>query len=232
MPLRDHFRPPIDDLTSWEGFHGQWPAMIVQELARKLPRRYFAAPRVHSGSSVEIDVAAYEKEQDDSSSLNTGNGEGGVATAVWAPARPTLTLVTDFPAQDEYEVRVYDSKRGRRLVAAALPRRCLVGQRGAAARPGGVPAPCPGFPVDARRSPGVPAVTPRSMRYTVLRQAFETASPRRLEGTTARRTRSGIPSFGRGDTSFWSSSQRKAGIQVWVPRWRQSARTWIQLSLG
>ncbi len=23
MPLRDHFRPPLDDLTSWEGFHGQ-----------------------------------------------------------------------------------------------------------------------------------------------------------------------------------------------------------------
>ena len=32
MPLRDHFRPPLDDLTSWEGFHGQWPAMIVLAL--------------------------------------------------------------------------------------------------------------------------------------------------------------------------------------------------------
>jgi hypothetical protein len=29
MPLRDHFRPPLDDLTSWEGFHGGWPMMIV-----------------------------------------------------------------------------------------------------------------------------------------------------------------------------------------------------------
>jgi len=37
MPLRDHFRPPLDDLTSWEGFHGQWPAMIVLALTRKLP---------------------------------------------------------------------------------------------------------------------------------------------------------------------------------------------------
>ena len=36
MPLRDHFRPPLDNLTSWEGFHAQWPAMIVQALARKL----------------------------------------------------------------------------------------------------------------------------------------------------------------------------------------------------
>lgn len=40
MPLRDHFRSPLDDLTSWEGFHGQWPAMIVQALVRKLPSRY------------------------------------------------------------------------------------------------------------------------------------------------------------------------------------------------
>ncbi len=37
---------------------------------------------------------------------------------MWAPPRPTLSVPTDLPAQDEYEVRVYDAKRGRRLVAA------------------------------------------------------------------------------------------------------------------
>jgi hypothetical protein len=118
MPLRDHFRSPLDDLTSWEGFHGQWPAMIVQALSRQLPRRYVAAPRVHSGWSVEIDVATYEKDELESPLADAGNGNGGVATAVWAPARPTLVVATDLPAPDEYEVRVYDSKRGRRLVAA------------------------------------------------------------------------------------------------------------------
>jgi hypothetical protein len=61
--------------------------MIVLSLARKLPRRYMAAPRVHSGSSAEIDVVTYE-------------------------------LATDLPEQDEYEVRVYDCKRGQHLVAA------------------------------------------------------------------------------------------------------------------
>jgi hypothetical protein len=30
MPLRDHFRPPLDNAHSWEGLHGQWPAVIVQ----------------------------------------------------------------------------------------------------------------------------------------------------------------------------------------------------------
>ena len=43
---------------------------------------------------------------------------GGVATAVWAPAAPTLTVETDLPDTDEYEVRVYDVEEGRRLVAA------------------------------------------------------------------------------------------------------------------
>ncbi len=118
MPLRDHFRPPLDDQTSWEGFHGGWPMMIVQALARKLPRRYVAAPRVHSGSLVEVDVATYEKDESDHPSAGGGNGNGGVATAVWAPPRPTLSVATDLPDLDEYEVRVYDTKRGRRLVAA------------------------------------------------------------------------------------------------------------------
>jgi hypothetical protein len=119
MPLRDHFHSPLDDITAWEGFHGQWPAMIVLALARKLPRRYVAAPRVHSGASVEIDVAAYEKDDRATSPTETDNGNGGgVATAVWAPARPTLAVATDLPTQDEYEVLVYDQKRHRRLVAA------------------------------------------------------------------------------------------------------------------
>jgi hypothetical protein len=118
MPLRDHFRSPLDDLTAWEGFHGQWPAMIVLALARILPRRYVAAPCVHAGAFVEIDVAAYDKDEPTAAVLDADNGNGGVATAVWAPARPTLAVATDLPASDEYEVRVYDTRRGRRLVAA------------------------------------------------------------------------------------------------------------------
>ena len=62
MPLRDHFRPPLDNVASWEEFHGQWPATIVQQLRKELPPGYVAGPRVHAGSQVEIDVAAYEKE--------------------------------------------------------------------------------------------------------------------------------------------------------------------------
>ena len=61
MPLRDHFRPPVENFTSWEGFHGQWPAVIVQHLRKLLPIGYAAEPRVHLGSHVEIDIGTFEK---------------------------------------------------------------------------------------------------------------------------------------------------------------------------
>jgi hypothetical protein len=119
MPLRDHFRPPLDDMRHWEGFHATWPVMVVALLRRKLPQRYFAEPRVHSGSSAEIDVATFVDESEGGSAAGAGNDNGGgVATAVWAPPRPTLTVATDLPAQDAYEVLVYDEKRRCRLVAA------------------------------------------------------------------------------------------------------------------
>ena len=119
MPLRDHFHSPVDDIISWEGFHGQWPAMIVLNLTRRLPRRFVAAPRVHSGQFIEIDVGTFEKDEAELPSWEAPNDNGGgVATAVWAPPTPTLAVATDLPAQDEYEVRVYDAKRRHRLVAA------------------------------------------------------------------------------------------------------------------
>ena len=38
--------------------------------------------------------------------------------ATYAPPKPTLTLESRLPDQDVYEVRIYDSRRRRRLVAA------------------------------------------------------------------------------------------------------------------
>jgi hypothetical protein len=91
--------------------------MIVAELDRKLPERYVAVPQVHLGSSFEVDVATYDQDESDPSAAGATDG-GGVATAIWAPPRPTLTVATDLPDVDEYEVLVYDIKAGRRLVAA------------------------------------------------------------------------------------------------------------------
>ena len=106
MPLRDHYRPPLDDMTSWEGFHGQWPAMIVMALNRELPPRYAAGPRVHLGAYLEIDASADDKDESAASAARAGGGVGGGG------------VVTALPDQYAYEVRVYDTKRHRRLVAA------------------------------------------------------------------------------------------------------------------
>jgi hypothetical protein len=119
MPLRDHFRPPLDNQRHWEGFHGQWPGMIVLGLIPHLPERYFAEPRLHPNASSEIDVATFHEDGDlASTNGHHETGTGGVVTAVWAPPRPTLTLATDLPSGAEYAVRVYDRKRQCRLVAS------------------------------------------------------------------------------------------------------------------
>jgi hypothetical protein len=117
MPLRDHFRPPLSEVSSWEEVHGQWPAVIVQHLGKTLPPQFTAGPRVHLGAEVEVDVATFESSRV-APAFHPQRDEGGTATAVWAPAEPTLAVETEMSDFDEYEVRVYDTRRGRRLVAA------------------------------------------------------------------------------------------------------------------
>ena len=116
MPLRDHFHPPIAKRSKWESLHGQWPAMIVIDLNKRLPSRYVSSPRLYLGNAFEIDIAASEYFEPPQFRMR-GDDDGGVATAVWAPPQPTLTVATDLPEQDEYEVRIFDTEEDR-LVAA------------------------------------------------------------------------------------------------------------------
>lgn len=117
MPLRDHFRPPLSEISSWEEVHGQWPAVIVHQLGQLLPPRYMAGPRVHRGAEVEIDVATFESDAA-AGPFSSPPAESGAAHTLWAPTEPTLAVETELADFDEYEVRVYDTRRGRRLVAA------------------------------------------------------------------------------------------------------------------
>jgi hypothetical protein len=118
MPLRDHFRPPVSKRSSWEGFHGLWPGIIVQRLAPLLPDGLVAEPRVHLGSYCEIDVCAFDREQTEPAFELGRRSSVAVATAPQAPPAPTLTLDAELPEQYAYEVRVFDLERDRRLVAA------------------------------------------------------------------------------------------------------------------
>ena len=102
MPLRDHFRPPIWDRNSWEGFHGGWPMTMVQALSKILPDEFTAEPRVHLGTYFEIDVCAFEGEDPVRPPMThdgSGGNGGGLATATWAPPQPTLDVETDLTEQ-------------------------------------------------------------------------------------------------------------------------------------
>ena len=119
MPLRDHFRPPVSKRSSWEGFHGLRPGIIVQQLAAQLPDGFVAEPRVHLGSYYEIDVCTFEQYEDDEPvSGSAWESNVGIATAPQAVPVPTLTLDVEFPEQCTYEVLIFDLERDRRLVAA------------------------------------------------------------------------------------------------------------------
>jgi Protein of unknown function (DUF4058) len=118
MPLRDHFRPPIWNKSSWEGFHGGWPMAIVQKLAPLLPEDFTAEPRVHLGSYFEIDVCAYEDDEPKQLEVAIEGPAGGLATATRAPPQPTFVVDADLDEQYAYEVLVYDHSRNRQLVAA------------------------------------------------------------------------------------------------------------------
>lgn len=109
MPLLDHFRPPLYPRRHWESFHVAWAGVIADELNTELlPDGYFAEEHAHSGARVEIDVATFQDDE-------TG---GGLATAVrtYAPPAPPLSIPAAFP--DEFEVRIYESEGGAKLVAA------------------------------------------------------------------------------------------------------------------
>ena len=112
MPLRDHFRSPVNDTHSWDEVHGQWPGEIVRDLVKILPAGFRAAPKVHLGSPFEVDVSTYDLD-----SRYADSGNGGTTTLTQTALAPTLVAEADWSEPDEYEVRIYDTERGRTLVA-------------------------------------------------------------------------------------------------------------------
>jgi hypothetical protein len=95
MPLRDHFRSPVNDQHRWDALHGMWPGMLVRQLFDILPPPYRAGPKIHLGAPFEIDAATFT-----------------------AGSPVDENVQAELPEQDEYEVRIYDAERGRHLVAA------------------------------------------------------------------------------------------------------------------
>jgi hypothetical protein len=112
MPLLDHFHSPVSDERNWNGFHSKWANVLVDELnLNLLPEGYFAEPQTGQGFPVEVDVATTERRQ--------RAARGATATLpapVWTPSAPTLTMPAAFV--DTFEVKVFNTDEGPRLVAA------------------------------------------------------------------------------------------------------------------
>jgi hypothetical protein len=115
MPLRDHFRSPVNDTHSWDELHGQWPGEMVRHLRTILPAGFRAAPQVHLGSSFEVDIGTFDLgSHDQDAGIDARDG----GTATLTASAPTYTLEAELTDQDEYEVRIYDTEHGRTLFAA------------------------------------------------------------------------------------------------------------------
>lgn len=112
MPLHDHFHPPWSERRPWEGFHSAWAAAIAFHLnSGLLPAEYYAMPLLQVSGRVEVDIGTFQEEQ-------RGSANGGTATAVWAPPRPTLTLPLEIADTDAFEVQVMRNFGGPKLRAA------------------------------------------------------------------------------------------------------------------
>lgn len=122
MPLRDHFHPPWSEEDIWEGFHSAWVNTMVRHLnGSLLPRRCRARPQVHLGPFVEANVATVDRDQATYAYVpvpDAAESSNGGTTALWTPPAAVQTLDIEFPAQDVFEVRIHDERRGMRLVAA------------------------------------------------------------------------------------------------------------------
>jgi hypothetical protein len=117
MPLFDHFRPPVEYDLPWESLHSGWASTLAVALNQRwLPRDFIALEHTHAGPHVEIDVGTFERPG--SSRPDMPNGGGGVATVpqVYAPPQALAAIPAVFP--DRFEVRVFTTSGGRRLVGA------------------------------------------------------------------------------------------------------------------
>jgi Protein of unknown function (DUF4058) len=114
MPLLDHFHPPLAPRRHWESFHVNWAGAIADALNESLlPEGYFAEEHAQLGPWVEIDVASFT---DSEPSGRVVVGTTAVPSRVWAPPAPAMVVPAAFP--DVFEVLVFESEGGARLVAA------------------------------------------------------------------------------------------------------------------
>jgi len=104
MPLFDHFHPPVGYDLPWESLYSGWATHLATLLNEcGLTRDYVALEHTHVAPYVEIDVCTIEGPK---SKIEVGMLDGSGA----------FTIPAVFP--DRFEVRVFTTRDGRRLVGA------------------------------------------------------------------------------------------------------------------
>lgn len=116
MPLLDHFHPPLSTERRWEAFHSAWATSLVDALTPMLPEHYFAEENTHAGARIEIDVATFEKPSASTAPIRNGGASVAIAPRLWSPPEPELVLPAVFP--EGFEVLVFSTRSGPKLVAA------------------------------------------------------------------------------------------------------------------
>ncbi len=104
MPLRDHFRPPLINISRWQALHAVWPSTILFRLNSVLPEGYRAEPRVQLGTEYEIDIGTIDARP---AGANGHPHAGGGGTAVLTAHEPTVDETTELEEPDEAGVNVY-----------------------------------------------------------------------------------------------------------------------------
>jgi hypothetical protein len=113
MPLRDHSRPPLRNRPRYKNLNAAWATYLSKGLNHGgLPPGNRAYPEVSLGIGLEADVATYGREGRGAAT----DGNGAVATAVWAPPRPPLVVPVNFSDLEVIEIQVIDEEGDGRLV--------------------------------------------------------------------------------------------------------------------
>ncbi len=136
MPLLDHFHPPLSQRRHWESFHSAWATTLADALNKDwLPEGYFAEEMITVGGRVEIDVAGLEEPPSSVEGESRNGGGVAILKKTWRPPAPDLTMPVVFP--DSFEVKVFASEGGAKLVGAS-DRARQPGQQGSRFGPIGV----------------------------------------------------------------------------------------------
>ncbi len=114
MPLRDHFRPPLEEQRPWRSFHATWCSALADLLnSEVLPPGYLALEYVSPGPAIEIDIGTFTGGPEPT---ERNGSTATIARAVWTPTLAPVVLPFDFATQAT--VAIHETGGGRALVAA------------------------------------------------------------------------------------------------------------------